>query len=159
VGLLRGEGGGAQEAAAGGCAHGPVGRRPWAESHLVRRLQRLEADARQHPHRSSDRRVFAFPAGLEAAFREYGMPEAIRTDNSAPFASCAIAGLSRLSVWWMKLDIAPERIAPPHPEQNGRHERTHGPCTRKPWHPWRRTGGRSSGALTSSVTSTTTSAA
>src|ERR1700727_387879 len=58
-----------------------------------------------------------------AAFREYGMPHAIRTDNGAPFASRAIAGISRLSVYWMKLGIQPERIRPGHPEQNGRHER------------------------------------
>jgi len=62
---------------------------------------------------------------FEAAFREYGMPQAIRSDNGAPFASRALAGLSRLSVWWMKLGIVPERIAPAHPEQNGRHERLH----------------------------------
>jgi transposase InsO family protein len=62
---------------------------------------------------------------FEAAFREYGMPEAIRTDNGAPFASRAIAGLSRLAVYWMKLGIVPERIEPGHPEQNGRHERMH----------------------------------
>lgn len=62
---------------------------------------------------------------FEAVFREYGLPEAIRTDNGAPFASRAIAGLSRLSVWWMKLGIVPERIEAGHPEQNGRHERMH----------------------------------
>ena len=62
---------------------------------------------------------------FEAAFREYGMPAAIRTDNGAPFASCALAGLSRLAVWWIKLGIVPERIAAGHPEQNGRHERMH----------------------------------
>src|SRR5215831_8109248 len=62
---------------------------------------------------------------FEAAFREYGMPEAIRTDNGAPFASTAIAGLSRLAVWGMKLGIVPERIEAGHPEQNGRHERMH----------------------------------
>ena len=62
---------------------------------------------------------------FEAAFREYGMPEAIRTDNGAPFASCAIGGLSRLAVWWIKLGIVPERIEAGHPEQNGRHERMH----------------------------------
>ena len=62
---------------------------------------------------------------FEAVFREYGMPEAIRTDNGAPFASTAIAGLSRLAVWWMKLGIVAERIAAGHPEQNGRHERMH----------------------------------
>ena len=62
---------------------------------------------------------------FEAAFRECGLPGAIRTDNGAPFASRAVAGLSRLAVWWMKLGIVPERIAAGHPEQNGRHERMH----------------------------------
>jgi transposase InsO family protein len=62
---------------------------------------------------------------FEAAFREYGLPVAIRTDNGAPFASHAIAGLSRLAVWWMKLGIVVERIEAGHPEQNGRHERMH----------------------------------
>jgi transposase InsO family protein len=62
---------------------------------------------------------------FEAAFRQYGLPQAIRTDNGAPFASRAIVGLSRLAVWWMKLGIVPERIAAGHPEQNGRHERVH----------------------------------
>jgi transposase InsO family protein len=64
-------------------------------------------------------------AVFEAAFREYGLPVAIRTDNGAPFASTAIAGLSRLAVWWIKLGIVPERIEAGHPEQNGRHERMH----------------------------------
>ena len=62
---------------------------------------------------------------FEAAFREHGMPWAIRTDNGAPFASSAVGGLSRLAVWWMKLGIVPERIEAGHPEQNGRHERMH----------------------------------
>jgi len=60
-----------------------------------------------------------------AAFREYGMPKIIRSDNGAPFASNGLAGLSRLSVWWIKLGIRPERIKPGHPEQNGQHERMH----------------------------------
>jgi len=62
---------------------------------------------------------------FEAAFREYGLPQAIRTDNGAPFASAAVGGLSRLAVWWIKLGIAHERIQAGHPEQNGRHERMH----------------------------------
>jgi transposase InsO family protein len=62
---------------------------------------------------------------FEATFREFGLPGAIRTDNGPPFATRAIAGLSPLSVYFMKLDIVPERIAPGHPEQNGRHERIH----------------------------------
>ena len=61
----------------------------------------------------------------QAAFREYGLPLAIRTDNGAPFASTALAGLSRLAVWWIKLGIVPERIEAGHPGQNGRHERLH----------------------------------
>ena len=62
---------------------------------------------------------------FERIFREYGLPLAIRTDNGAPFASVSAGGLSRLSVWWVKLGIMPERIQPGHPEQNGRHERIH----------------------------------
>ena len=60
-----------------------------------------------------------------ATFREYGMPEVIRTDNGAPFASTGLGGLSRLSVWWIRLGIRPERIEPGQPQQNGRHERMH----------------------------------
>jgi transposase InsO family protein len=64
-------------------------------------------------------------AVFETAFREYGLPMAMRTDNGTPFASRAIAGLSPLAVYWMKLGIIPERIAAGRPEQNGRHERMH----------------------------------
>jgi len=62
---------------------------------------------------------------FKSLFRRYGLPWVIRTDNGSPFASNALGGLSRLSVWWIKLGIVPERIEPGHPEQNGRHERFH----------------------------------
>lgn len=62
---------------------------------------------------------------FEAVFDEYGLPDAILTDNGTPFASCGLLGLSRLSVWWMRLGIKIHRIVPGHPEQNGRHERMH----------------------------------
>lgn len=63
---------------------------------------------------------------FERVFREFGMPLAIRTDNGIPFAcGNALYGLTRLSVWWLRLGIALERIKPGHPEQNGRHERMH----------------------------------
>ena len=62
---------------------------------------------------------------LERAFREYGLPEIIRSDNGSPFASQAIRRISRLAVWWIRLGISPELIEPSHPEQNGRHERFH----------------------------------
>ena len=64
-------------------------------------------------------------AVMEAVFREYGLPEAIRTDNGSPFASRAPGGLSRLSMWWLQLGIRHERIEPGCPQQNGRHERMH----------------------------------
>jgi len=62
---------------------------------------------------------------FEATFREYGLPQAMRTDNGPPFASVGLGGLSALSVWWIRLGIAVERIDAGHPEQNGRHERMH----------------------------------
>ncbi|MBL0058433.1 MAG: transposase family protein [Elusimicrobia bacterium] len=62
---------------------------------------------------------------FEAAFREFGLPWAIRSDNGPPFASVGLGGLSRLSVWWIRLRIIPERIRPGHPEENGCHERMH----------------------------------
>ena len=109
---------------------------------MVCRFQRLVSHRPRRAHRSADHfrchsryllrcqavektdtaRVQAI---FEAAFRECGLPEAIRTDNGAPFASNALAGLSRLAVWWLKLGILPERIEAGHPEQNGRHERMH----------------------------------
>jgi transposase InsO family protein len=64
-------------------------------------------------------------AQFEAAFRTFGLPLQILTDNGTPFASCAIGGLSRLSAWWIKLGIQPVRIEPGCPQQNGRHERMH----------------------------------
>lgn len=62
---------------------------------------------------------------LEWSFREYGLPEALRTDNGTPFAGRGLTGLSRLSLWLIKLGIRPERIRSGHPEENGRHERMH----------------------------------
>jgi putative transposase len=64
-------------------------------------------------------------ASFERLFREYGLPEAIRSDNGPPFSSPALCGLSRLNVWWIKLGIAHQRIEPGKPQQNGSHERMH----------------------------------
>lgn len=74
-------------------------------------LSTSEQDARPH---------------IELAFREYGLPVCIRSDSGTPFATSSAPGrLSSLAVWWVKLGIRPERIAPGHPEQNGRLERFH----------------------------------
>jgi transposase InsO family protein len=63
---------------------------------------------------------------FERLFAERGLPLSIRSDNGVPFASPnALFNLSKLSVWWLRLGIAIERIKPGHPQQNGRHERMH----------------------------------
>lgn len=63
---------------------------------------------------------------FERLFRERGLPGAIRSDNGVPFASPnGLFGLSKLSVWWLRLGVEIERIKPGHPQQNGRHERMH----------------------------------
>jgi transposase InsO family protein len=61
----------------------------------------------------------------ERAFRAYGLPEVICSDNGPPFATASPTGLSALSVWWIKLGIRPERIIPGRPQENGRLERLH----------------------------------
>jgi putative transposase len=74
---------------------------------------------------ASTQERFAFSV-FERVFQEFGLPKAIRTDNGVPFASAhALFGLSKLSVWWLRLGINIERIKPGHPQQNGRHERMH----------------------------------
>lgn len=62
---------------------------------------------------------------LESAFREHGLPEAIRSDNGPPFASTGLGGLTELSAWLIRLGTRLERIEPGEPQQNGRHERMH----------------------------------
>jgi transposase InsO family protein len=59
------------------------------------------------------------------AFRQYGLPRAIRCDNGTPFGSRGPGGLTRLSAWWLKLGIEPHFIHPASPQENGRHERMH----------------------------------
>lgn len=79
----------------------------------------LRCQALPRPLSAPTRTVF------ESAFREFGLPHTIRTDNGAPFSTLAAGGLSRLAVWWIRLGIRPERILPGRPDQNGRHERMH----------------------------------
>jgi putative transposase len=79
----------------------------------------LRCDALGERTSAATRRCF------DRAFHDYGLPERIRSDNGKPFAGPGLGGVSRLSVWWMRLGIVPERIAPGHPEQNGSHEQFH----------------------------------
>jgi transposase InsO family protein len=62
---------------------------------------------------------------FERAFADYGLPERLRSDNGPPFGGPGLGRLSALAVWWIRLGIVPERIAPGHPEQNGSHEQFH----------------------------------
>ena len=91
-----------------------------ADDHRLR--QPLPADVRGAV---TTQEKFAFTV-FERTFKEFGLPQVIRTDNGVPFASAhAIYGLSKLAVWWLRLGIQIERIQPGHPQQNGRHERMH----------------------------------
>ena len=76
---------------------------------------------------------------FERAFREYGVPLAIRTDNGVPFATQALHGLSYLNVWWMRLGIVHQRIHPGQPQENGAHERMHRSMKRRAIKPVQRT--------------------
>jgi len=62
---------------------------------------------------------------FEQAFREHGLPMAMRCDNGAPFGSSGAGGLTRLSAWWLRLGVQPHFIRPASPQENGRHERMH----------------------------------
>ena len=74
-------------------------------------------------------------------FKEYGLPQRIRSDNGVPFATNSLARLSSLSAWWIRLGVMPELIEPGKPQQNGRHERMHrtlkAETTRPPAHSMR----------------------
>ena len=62
---------------------------------------------------------------FERSFREFGLPERIRSDNGVPFAAYTFGRLSPLSAWWIRLGIRPELIEPGTPQQNASHERMH----------------------------------
>jgi transposase InsO family protein len=85
--------------------------------HWSRYLLRVEGSASIRTEHAEE--VFA------DAFREHGLPQAILSDNGAPFASTGLAGLTRLSAYWLRMGIKLQRIRPGHPEENGRHERMH----------------------------------
>ena len=79
-------------------------------------------------------------ATFERVFAEYGLPEVIRTDNGVPFSSPqALAGLSKLAVWWIRLGIQLERTRRSHPEDNGAHERMHRTLKAEATRPTRKT--------------------
>ena len=91
-----------------------------ADHHGLR--EPLLAVLRRFGHHQGDVAFTVF----ERAFKDFGLPLAIRTDNGIPFASpSAFFGLSKLSVWWLRLGIGIERIKPGNPQQNSRHERMH----------------------------------
>lgn len=71
--------------------------------------------ARPNQQCKSTLRVF------KALLRRHGVPKIIRVDNGAPFASCGLGGLSRLSVWWIRQGIQVEFTRPAHPQDNGAH--------------------------------------
>jgi transposase InsO family protein len=75
--------------------------------------------------RIADQTIAAARPVFERLFKDHGLPEAIRCDNGPPFGSDGAGGLTRLSVWWLKLGVRPHLIRPASPQDNGRHERMH----------------------------------
>jgi transposase InsO family protein len=75
--------------------------------------------------RIADQSIAAVQPVFERIFNDHGLPQAIRCDNGVPFGSDGAGGLTRLSVWWLKLGIEPHFIHPASPQENGRHERMH----------------------------------
>ena len=86
-------------------------------------------------------------AAFEVIFAYYGLPAYVRSDNGVPFGSTGAGGLSRLSVWFLKLGIEPVHIKPASPQQNGRHERMHRTMKAQTSTPAGRNQGRTAGAL------------
>ena len=76
-------------------------------------------------HGLLDIRTAGVKAQFRGLFRQHGLPDAIRSDNGAPFASTGIHGLTHLNVWWLQLGITHQRITPGQPQQNAAHERMH----------------------------------
>jgi putative transposase len=62
---------------------------------------------------------------FDEAFRKYGLPERLRSDNGPPFGCKGVGRLTSLSVKLIKAGVIPEWINPGCPEENGRHERFH----------------------------------
>ena len=92
-------------------------------------------------------------------FREFGLPQRIRTDNGVPFATNTLARLSQLSAWWVRLGVLPEFIEPGKPQQNGRHERMHRTLKAETTRPARReSAGSAAQVQHASARSSTTSA-
>ena len=94
-------------------------------AHHHRLRQPLPASAARRSRRRKERYAFTV---FERVFKDFGLPAAIRTDNGVPFASPnALYGLSRLSVWWLRLGIQIERIkpGPPRAERAARADASH----------------------------------
>lgn len=70
----------------------------------------LRCQCLAHPSLDGSSPIFA------DAFRGYGLPLAIRTDNGVPFASTGPGGLTTLAVWWIRLGIRLDRTDKGHPE-------------------------------------------
>jgi transposase InsO family protein len=63
---------------------------------------------------------------FQGLFRRRGLPQIIRVDNGSPFAGKGALGLSRLSVWWLRLGIRVQFTRRARPGDNAGHEQFHG---------------------------------
>jgi len=85
-----------------------------AASHYVLAVQHVPKPDDQHVR-----------AAFVRLFRRYGLPRAIQMDNGSPFSGPGPLGLSRLSVWWLRLRIQLKFSRPGCPQDNPAHEQMH----------------------------------
>ena len=62
---------------------------------------------------------------LTAAFRRYGVPRRILSDNGSPWGGAGAGGITALEAWWLRLGIAVSHGRPYHPQTQGKVERLH----------------------------------
>ena len=72
-----------------------------------------------------DQRTATVKACLTEAFRRHGKPETILADNGSPWGNGPGHGLTPLTVWLMRHDIAVIHGRPYHPQTQGKEERFH----------------------------------
>jgi transposase InsO family protein len=107
--------------------HRPLGSgrvHPWSllDDHSRFALNLAACANQQHAHVQSL---------LTQAFRQYGLPQAIRCDNGSPWGTAGMGGLSRLEAWLLRLGVEPWHGRPDHPQTQGKIERFHGTMARE----------------------------
>ena len=74
----------------------------------------------------ADQRGTTVQEALTGAFRQYGLPARILTDNGSPWGSDRDHPYTPLTVWLLRLGVGVSHGRPYHPQTQGKAERFHG---------------------------------